>query len=66
MGRKAGRTIYLQHGAEPGEFDRLIGMVDTPQLASFLVEAANEKLAAAGDAGRAQSQLRAAVRGAGA
>lgn len=27
-GRKVGRTIYVQHGTEPTDHDRIIGLVD--------------------------------------
>jgi hypothetical protein len=36
-GRKVGRTIYAQLGAEPSDEDPLIGVMDTPQLASAAV-----------------------------
>jgi hypothetical protein len=34
VGRKVGRTLYVQDGAEPSDADRLIGIVDTPDLAA--------------------------------
>lgn len=44
VGRKVGRTIYAQLGAEPSDNDRLIGMMDTPDLATEAVSAHNETL----------------------
>lgn len=41
-GRKVGRTIYEQIGAEPSDDDRLIGILDTPALARRAVEAVNQ------------------------
>jgi len=41
-GRRVGRTIYAQPGAEPSDHDPLIGVMDTPQLASAAVRAHNE------------------------
>jgi hypothetical protein len=41
-GRKVGRTIYAQPGAEPSDEDLLIGVMDTPALAREAVEAHNE------------------------
>lgn len=40
-GRKVGRTIYEQVGIEPSDDDRLIGIMDTPDLARRAVEAVN-------------------------
>ena len=40
-GRKVGRTIYQQHGDEPSDNDRLIGVMDTPDLAERVVAAVN-------------------------
>lgn len=40
-GRTVGRTIYLQTGDGPSKKDRVIGMLDTPQLAEFAVAAMN-------------------------
>lgn len=42
VGRKVGRTIYAQHGPEPSDDDRLIGMLDTPELAAEAVHCHNE------------------------
>jgi hypothetical protein len=36
-GRKAGRTIYAQLGADPDDEDILIGVMDTPNLAREVV-----------------------------
>lgn len=41
-GRKVGRTIYAQLGAEPSDDDPLIGVMDTPEIAGRVVEAVNE------------------------
>ena len=41
VGRKVGRTIYLQAGEEPSDDDRLIGMMDTPELAQIVAAAVN-------------------------
>lgn len=38
-GRKVGRTIYIQTGDEPSDDDTLIGVMDTPQLAAYVVAA---------------------------
>lgn len=40
-GRKVGRTIYEQHGPQPSDSDRLIGLMDTPDLADMVVRALN-------------------------
>jgi hypothetical protein len=40
-GRKIGRTIYLQAGPEPSDEDRLIGVMDTPELAAIAVQSVN-------------------------
>lgn len=42
VGRKIGRTIYLQLGDEPTDGDPLIGLMDTPALAMIAVTAVNE------------------------
>lgn len=34
VGRKVGRTLYLQVGPEPSDCDVLVGMMDTPELAA--------------------------------
>ena len=36
-GRRVGRTIYAQHGPEPADTDRLIGVMDTAPLAASAV-----------------------------
>lgn len=41
-GRKVGRTIYEQVGTDPSDDDRLIGIMDTPDLARRAVEAVNQ------------------------
>lgn len=41
VGRKVGRTIYLQRGPEPTDDDPLIGVMDTPELARQAVAAVN-------------------------
>lgn len=43
-GRKVGRTIYAQLGELPSDDDRLIGVMDTPVMASEVVNAHNEAL----------------------
>jgi len=43
VGRKVGRTIYQQHGAEPSDGDPLVGVMDTPELATLVVEAVNRE-----------------------
>lgn len=40
-GRKLGRTLYIQLGAEPADTDPCIGMVDTSELASVVVNSFN-------------------------
>lgn len=40
-GRKVGRTIYVQHGEQPSDDDQLVGMMDTPALATAVVGAVN-------------------------
>lgn len=40
-GRRAGRTIYAQSGPQPSDGDRLIGTMDTPELAEAAVRAHN-------------------------
>jgi hypothetical protein len=41
VGQKVGRTIYAQPGEESSEWDELIGIMDTPELARAAVEAHN-------------------------
>jgi hypothetical protein len=41
VGRHLGRTIYQVVGDEPSESDRLIGMMDTPEIGAYVVEALN-------------------------
>ena len=40
-GRKVGRTIYVQNGDDPADGDRLIGMMDTPEMAALACAAVN-------------------------
>lgn len=42
VGRKVGRTLYLQAGSEPSDKDMLIGVLDTVDLAARAVYAVNE------------------------
>lgn len=41
VGRKVGRTIYVQEGAEPSDDDMLIGLMDSEYLAEVVVDAVN-------------------------
>lgn len=41
IGRRVGRTIYIQRGEEPSDEDSLVGLVDTRDLAQLIVEAVN-------------------------
>ena len=55
-GRKVGRTIYLQQGADPSDDDPLIGVMDTNELARIVVDAVNgaarhDAVEVVGDAG---------------
>lgn len=44
-GRKVGRTIYIQRlDEQPTDEDRLIGVMDTPELAALVVASVNEEL----------------------
>ena len=43
VGRRVGRTIYVQLNDEPGDNDLLIGMMDSVGLAQFLVNAYNRE-----------------------
>jgi hypothetical protein len=45
VGRKVGRTIYVQFGIEPSDDDVLIGVMDTPWLAAEAINAHNAVLA---------------------
>lgn len=45
VGRKVGRTIYLQRGLEPSDNDILIGVMDTPDYAEHVVNAHNASVA---------------------
>jgi hypothetical protein len=40
-GRSVGRTVYVQATEEPAKGDRLIGVMDTPELAERVVAAVN-------------------------
>jgi hypothetical protein len=42
VGRKVGRTIYMQLGEQPSDDDPLIGVMDTPELAAVVVRAVNQ------------------------
>lgn len=44
VGRKVKRTIYAQVGPEPDDHDKLIGMMDTAELAAAAVRAHNAEL----------------------
>jgi hypothetical protein len=37
VGSKLGRTVYAQTGCHPGEADTLLGMMETPHLAAYVV-----------------------------
>lgn len=39
QGRKVGRTLYVQLQDHPSDVDVLVGVVDSPELAAFLVDA---------------------------
>lgn|SRR5262245_33040231 len=41
VGRRVGRTIYVQLGPQPSDSDPLIGVMDTPALAAAVVAAVN-------------------------
>lgn len=41
VGRSVGRTLYIQTDAGPGKYDRLVGLMDTRELADLVVEAVN-------------------------
>jgi hypothetical protein len=41
QGRKVGRTLYIQEGTEPSDADVLVGLVDSNELAAFIVRAIN-------------------------
>lgn len=41
VGRKVGRTIYVQVGDQPSDNDPLIGVMDTPDLAAIVVRSVN-------------------------
>ena len=43
VGRHLGRTIYEQVGDDPSDDDKVIGMMDTVELARIVVEAVNEQ-----------------------
>ena len=46
VGRRVGRTIYAQIGAEPSDDDALVGVMDTPALARAAVEGHNRLIGA--------------------
>lgn len=41
VGRKLGRTLYQQLGAEPSDLDPFVGLMDSPALAKQVVDAVN-------------------------
>jgi hypothetical protein len=41
VGRKVGRTIYIQSGDTPSDGDELIGLMDSIELAQEAVDAVN-------------------------
>jgi rubrerythrin len=41
VGRKNGRNVYFQTGAEPSDSDQQVGNLDTPELAALFVVAVN-------------------------
>lgn len=47
-GRKVGRTLYHQLGAEPSDDDELIGVMDTPDWARLVADAVNARHGTAG------------------
>jgi hypothetical protein len=44
VGRKVGRTIYVMVSGEPGDEDELIGVMDSPAVATAAVEGHNATL----------------------
>lgn len=44
QGRKLGRTLYAMLGDEPSDNDVLLGMVDDPLLAQYIVAIHNARL----------------------
>jgi hypothetical protein len=44
IGRKLGRTIYWQPGAEPTDNDDFIGIMDQPGIARYIVTVLNADL----------------------
>lgn len=44
VGRKVGRTVYVQLGEEPSDRDILIGLMDTPEIAALAVRGVNQLL----------------------
>lgn len=45
VGAKLGRTVYAQTGCHPGEADTLLGMMETPHLAAYVVALHADRLA---------------------
>jgi hypothetical protein len=41
IGAKLGRTVYIQTGVEPSVYDRLVGLMDSRDLAQLVVDAVN-------------------------
>lgn len=56
-GRKVGRTIYALTGPEPSDGDRLIGVMDSAELAADAVAAHNEVLRLQGRVNQLSSVL---------
>ena len=44
VGRSIGRTVYIMTGDTPAKGDTVVGMLDTPELATLVVEAVNAHL----------------------
>jgi hypothetical protein len=42
VGRKLGRTLYLQQGREPSDDDVLLGLLDDPAFAAFVADVLSE------------------------
>lgn len=43
VGRKLGRTIYLQTGSQPSDHDIFLGMMDTSAIAEHIVDLHNNQ-----------------------
>jgi hypothetical protein len=46
-GRSLGRTVYAQAGTGAAKGDQLLGLMETPEIADYVVELHNRDLAAA-------------------